>query len=92
MQSAAYTYALMLVILLGQSFSSRLSAQSVHQLDPFAVAAGPFRDLDSTALQTGLLAERGNPFMSLYPYSQNAAYHDSLTLDSDGLQMGVVTA
>ena len=64
----------------------------MHQVDPFATAAAPFSDLDNTVLTTGLLAERGNPFFSLYNYAQNLPYHDSLTLTLDGLQMAAVTA
>ena len=67
-------------------------AQSMHQVDPFATAAAPFSDLDNTVLTTGLVAERGNPFSSLYNYAQNLPYHDSLTLTRDGLQMAAVTA
>lgn len=92
MNSKNYFYALTacLTILLGNS--SKLMAQSMYQVDPFEAAASPFTELDSTDLTTGLLAERGNPFFSLYNYSQNLPHHDSLVLDVSGLQMAGVTA
>ncbi|MFK8056401.1 MAG: right-handed parallel beta-helix repeat-containing protein [Saprospiraceae bacterium] len=92
MNSKAYTNALAvcLALLLGTTFSLR--AQSLYQVDPFAAAASPFTALDSTELTTGLLAERGGPFFSLYNYSLNLPHHDSLVLDVSGLQMAGVTA
>lgn len=71
---------------------SQAGAQSMYQVDPFEAAASPFTELDSTELTTGLLAERGNPFFSLYNYSLNLPHNDSLVLDVSGLQMAGVTA
>lgn len=92
MKSKAYTFALWACIALFVSANFNLGAQSMYQVDPFEVAASPFTELDSTELTTGLLAERGNPFFSLYKYSQNLPHHDSLVLDVSGLQMAGVTA
>lgn len=92
MNSVCYSFALCVLLLVGWASSPALSAQSMMQVDPFVAAAAPFDQLDQSALATGLLAERGNPFLSLYNYSLNLPYHDSLTLSRDGLQMAAVTA
>ncbi len=92
MKAEYYPYALA-ALLLGLLLPTRATyAQSMYQVDPFAAAAAPFDQLNPAALTTGLLAERGNPFMSLYSYTLGLPHHDSLTLSADGLQMAAVTA
>ena len=91
MKTASYCYALCVAFAL-LCASPLLHAQSMYEVDPFQAAASPFTELDSTELTTGLLAERGNPFFSLYNYSQNHPFADSLILDVSGPQMAAVTA
>ncbi len=92
MKFAVYLYALLLLLLAAWALPHSAAAQSMYQVDPFAAAASPFTELDSTALTTGLLAERGNPFFSLYNFAQDLPHHDSLTLSRDGLQLAAITA
>ncbi len=89
-QNLLFVFTLTLTFCLG--VNPAMEAQSMYQVDPFEAAASPFTELDSTELTTGLLTERGNPFFSLYNFSQNLPHHDSLTVDVAGLQMAAVTA
>ena len=82
---------LLLVTVLQLLCLARLPAQSLLPVDPIAQAAAPFDQLDPSDLTTGLLAERGSPFFSLYEYSLPQTYHDSVATDASGLQMAGVT-